>query len=408
MKRTYGLVVLCLALVVVPGSVGCPATARASRTATASPPVVKGNTAFALDLYAELRSGEGNLFFSPLSISTALAMTYAGARGDTAKEMGTVLHIPAQDKNVHGSFGALVRQLNDLNGTGGCEVSIANALWGQRGYRFLREFTNLVSDNYDAGMREVDFAASEAARRTINDWVAQETRDKIQDLIPPGVLDAMTRLVLTNAIYFKGNWVEQFDKKLTKGAPFLCGSGTKVPVPMMHKTAHFGYLAGKGFQALELPYKGEALSMVVFLPEKADGLSAFERSLTPANLDGWLKSLRKREVSVYLPRFKTTVRFELRPTLARMGMPLAFSNAADFSGMDGTHDLFISNVIHKAFVDVNEEGTEAAAATAVVMALKGISEPPPVFRADHPFVFLIRDRKSGSILFLGRVVNPKR
>jgi len=254
----------------------------------------------------------------------------------------------------------------------------------------------------------VNFATdAEGARKTINAWVEKQTRDKIKDLIQPGVLDSLTRLVLTNAIYFKGDWASPFKKDGTKDGDFFAADGQKVAAPMMHQTGHFGYLDGGELQALEMPYKGDALSMVVLLPKAKDGLPALEKKLSATSAVVWIAGLRKQQVQVAMPRFTTTAEFMLKETLSAMGMTDAFSDRADFSGMDGVKDLFISAVIHKAFVDVNEEGTEAAAATAVVMKSTGMPAPPVEFRADHPFVFLIRDTRSGCILFVGRMANPK-
>jgi len=367
----------------------------------------EANTAFAIDLYAQLKKQEGNLFFSPYSISTALAMTYAGARGNTAAQMAEVLHFKLEPEVLHRAFGQLVADLNEQGKKGAYELAVANALWGQKGYGFLKEFLDLTRENYGAGLNEVDFAgATEAVRQRINKWAEDETRGKIKDLIPKGVLTIATRLVLTNAIYFKGNWASQFKKEATRDAPFTLLDGEKVDVPMMDQREDFGYMERETFQALELPYVGEELSMVVLLPREVDGLTALEALLTAENLSEWLPALRKRKVQVYLPKFKMTSAFESSKALKSMGMTDAFSLAlADFSGMNGgTEPLSISKVIHKAFVDVNEEGTEAAAATAVVVH-GGMGAP--TFRADRPFLFLIRDNKSGSILFMGRVVNPK-
>jgi serpin B len=370
---------------------------------------VKGNNIFALDLYGRLRGREGNLFLSPASISTALAMTYAGARGETANQMASTLHFTLDQEHLHPALGAL---LYDLDGGGkkrGYQLSVANALWGQKGYPFLPEFVTLAHDNYRAGLEEVDFVgATEQARQTINAWVERQTQDKIKDLLQEGVLSSDTRLVLTNAIYFKGNWASQFPKDRTQDGPFQVTAQEKVTVPFMDKTEKFNYLDGGTFQALELPYVDKDLATVVLLPKKADGVADFEKTLTVHNLNEWLGKLQEHEVVVALPRFKMTSEFSLGDTLAAMGMPLAFSPAADFSGMDGMKYLFVSAVVHKAFVDVNEEGTEAAAATAVVAVGASSGAPmTPVFRADHPFVFLIRDRRSGSILFLGRVTDPR-
>jgi len=383
--------------------------------------VAAGNNKFALELYAKLRSKEGNLFFSPYSISTALAMAYAGARGETETEMAKVLHFPTvpsetvtvKDKfdrmRFHSAFGTIVKDLNARGRKGSYELTVANALWGQKDYGFLEEFLGLIKTNYDGRLNEVDFIRStEATRKAINVWVEKKTNNKIKDLIPKGVLDSMTRLVLTNAIYFKGNWARQFKEERTKDAPFTLAGGQKVDVAMMNQTADFPYMETEDFQGLELPYVDDELSMIILLPKEFDGLDEFEKTLTVGDLSKWLDELRNREVIVSIPKFKMTSQFGLASVLESMGMIEAFSANADFSGMNGRRDLFISAVIHKAYVDVNEEGTEAAAATAVTMKLTSVGPARiPVFRADHPFLFLIRDNHSGSILFIGRVMNPK-
>lgn len=309
-------------------------------------------------------------------------------------------------ERLHPTFRELITQLDVQGKKQGYQLNIANALWGQRGYGFLKEFLELTKTNYGAGFNEVDFVkATEEARKTINTWVEKQTKDKIKDLIKPGILNALTRLVLTNAIYFKGNWVSQFDRKQTKDSPFYVKADKKVQMPMMYQKGDFKYMETHKLQALELPYVGSELSMVILLPKNVDGLVELQNLLTLDTLNEWLRNLREQEVEVYLPRFKTTSEFMLAEVLASMGMPDAFSlPPADFSGITGNKDLFISAVIHKAFVDVNEEGTEAAAATAVVM--KKSVYMPRVFRADHPFIFLIRDVSSEGILFLGRLVNP--
>jgi serpin B len=385
--------------------------------------IVTGNNKFALKLYAKLRSEEGNLFFSPYSISTALAMAHAGARGQTEAQMAGVLHFPIiakpgtelsskliPDRHQFASvFGKIIKDLNNRGKKGGYELRVANALWGQEGYEFLEEFLELIKTNYGGRLNEVDFVrAAETARKTINTWVEKKTNDKIKNLIPKGVLDRMTRLVLTNAIYFKGNWAKQFKEDRTKDAPFTLADGEKVDVAMMNQTGQFNYMETESFQALELPYVDGELSMIILLPKEFDGLDEFEKTLTTENLSEWMDELRDREVRVSVPKFKMTSQFGLASVLKSMGMTDAFSANADFSGMNGRRDLFISAVIHKAYVDVNEEGTEAAAATAVTMKLTAIGpDQIPVFRADHPFIFLIIDNQSGSILFIGRAMNPK-
>lgn len=413
-----GILAVALSLASAPGSTclaGSPPAERSGLKEVEVEALVSANTAFALDLYQQLRRGEGNLFFSAYSISVALAMTYTGARGTTAEEMARVLHFdlfkgaggPAS--RLHPAFGELISRINALGQSGECRLSVANALWGQKGAGFLPGFLNLLRTHYGAGLREVDFvSAAEAARKAINAWVEGETQGRIQDLIPPGVLDALTRLVLVNAIYFKGTWASPFSREATREGPFTLPDGHKVTVPMMNRTGRYRYAESETLQVLELPYAGDDLSMVILLPRRADGLSDLEQELTPENLRGWLRRLRPRRVQVFLPRFTLTSGFRLDEALRTLGMTEAFtSGRADFSGMNGLRDLYISAVLHKAFVEVNEEGTEAAAATAVVVARTAVPSRPVVFRADHPFIFLIRERRSGSILFLGRLLDPK-
>jgi len=384
--------------------------------------VVQGNNEFALALFARLQENQGNLFFSPYSISTALAMTYAGARGETKAQMAKVLHFPTvagekeppesvmQEGQFHSAFAEVVKALNGRAKKSGYDLAVANALWGQKGYGLLGDFLKLIETEYGGRLTEVDFVtATESARQTINAWVEKKTRDKIKELLKPGVLDSMTRLVLTNAIYFKGNWQRQFKKDRTREAPFTLLSGEKVDATMMNQTGEFRYMEAEGFQAIELPYIDNELSMIILLPKETNALPEFEKKLKLEDFSQWLDGLHRREVIVSVPRFKMTSQFSLASVLTSMGMADAFSApAADFSGITGSRDLFISAVIHKAYVDVNEEGTEAAAATGVTMRLTSVGPiETPVFRADHPFLFLIRDNHSGSILFIGRLTNPK-
>lgn len=372
--------------------------------------IVEGNTAFACDLYRQLSAAEGNLFFSPYSISNALAMTYAGARGETAAEMAGVLHFSLASDRLHPAFAELIAAL-EPEGASTYELAIANRLWGQQNYDFLPEFLNSIERHYAAPLQEVDFInAAEDARLTINSWVEQQTQNKIQNLLPADSVDSSTRLVLTNAIYFKGNWLVPFDASATQNQLFHISSTEAIEVPMMHQMEYWNYADLDGLQVLELPYEGETLSMVILLPTEIDGLAALERQLTPENLQAWLSSARDlpmtmdgSPISVWLPRFKLASTFELKNTLSGMGMPQAFGNNADFSGMTDRDPLEISQVIHKAFVDVNEQGTEAVAATAVAGVTRGGSH---LIRVDRPFVFFIYDRNSSSVLFLGRVVNP--
>jgi serpin B len=369
--------------------------------------VVEGNTAFALDLYQQLKTKEGNLFFSPYSISVALAMTYAGARGNTESQMAQTLHFTLDQSQLHPAFAELEARLNSVQQKGHVKLGVANSLWPQKKYDLLPEFLALTQEYYGVEITPVDYAhAAEAARLLINEWVEAKTEKKITNLIPSGILTSLTRLVLVNAIYFKGDWSSQFDKRNTSDAPFWVMPDESVVVPMMSQTREMRYARRDGLQILELPYAGDDLSMVVLLPDEIDGLDELHAALTAGRLEKWTDDLWEMEVNVFLPKFKTTSAFNLNDKLRIMGMPDAFGDNADFSGMDGAKWLVIGAVLHKAFVDVNEEGTEAAAATAVVMRGKSMPAPPVVFRADHPFIFLIRDNVTRNILFLGRVVNP--
>ena len=368
----------------------------------------RDNAAFAFGLYRALSGSQtGNLFLSPASISTALAMTYGGARGRTAEQMAQALRYSLPQERLHPAFGAQRAQL--LGGDRPYELAVANRLWGHVGFQFREAYLALTRAGYGAELARVDFIGeTEKTRVAINDWVEEQTRDKIVDLIPPGVLTGDTRLVLTNAIYFKGKWASQFDVAHTRKQAFTRHDGGEVDVDLMHQTAEFAYLEQPGsFQLLALPYLGDRLEMLVLLPTAADGLSALEARIDAASLEQWLAAARRQEVRVWLPRFRLEVALQLNQPMKDLGMVDAFdSAAADFSGMTGSPGLFVSDILHKAFVDVNEEGTEAAAATAVVMAIESEHPPPPEFRADHPFLFLIRDRSTGTILFMGRLTDP--
>ncbi len=371
------------------------------------------NTRFALKLYRELNDGSGNLFFSPYSISTAMAMTWGGARGETASQMAGALGFtlkpdkesgPLGRQRLHAAFGELQRSLRATGRKGGVEMSIANALWPQNKYPFLKSYLKQIKEEYGSAGRPLDYRSPEEARGVINRWVEGETRQKIKDLLPEGSIDSMTRMVLTNAIYFKGDWATQFKVKSTRELPFKLASGKSQKTPMMFQKGNFGFFQDEEIQALEMPYKGEKISMVALLPRKVDGLAALEKDLSAGKLSGWLGKLRRMKVDTLFPKFKMTSRFDLASKLQDLGMKKAFSDA-DFSGMDGTRNLYLTAVFHKAFIEVNEEGTEAAAATGAVVGLRSIRRGPS-FRADHPFLFLIRDKATGSILFLGRYAQP--
>jgi serpin B len=374
--------------------------------------LVEGNSAFAFELYRALKGEEGNLFYSPYSISLALAMTYAGARGETAEQMSATLQFMLEQDRLHPAFNWLDAELAS-RGEGaegkdgeGFRLNIVNAIWGQKDYEFLSDFLDVLAENYGAGLRILDFITeTEASRLAINQWVSDQTEGRIKDLIPQGAIDALTRLVLTNAIYFNAAWEYPFDEDMTADGPFYILDGGQVIVPMMKQTEAFGYTDGEGYQAVELPYDGDELSMVILLPE-ADQFQAFEEGLQSQQVCDIISGLQLTEVALTMPKFEFDSEFSLKDTLAGMGMPIAFSGEADFSGMTGNPELAISDVLHKAFVAVDEAGTEAAAATAVIMKLTAVPEPPVEVTIDRPFIFLIRDIETGAILFVGRVMNP--
>jgi serpin B len=373
--------------------------------------VAQANNVFGCDLYAKLKGQAGNMFFSPASIHGALAMTYAGAAGQTAGQMAGTLHFELPADRLHKAFGLLTSELNNPPKRGpdpAYQLVVSNALWLQKGYPFKDSFTKLVKDNYGAGLNDVNYAAPEPARKTINDWVEKATRDKIKDLIPPGVLNELTRLVLTNAVYFKSDWADTFPEHATKAGPFQLGDGKTASAPLMTQWTHIGYMETEDFQLADLPYKANVLSMTVLLPRKADGLKALEEKLSAKTLAEWLGKAKVTHVDLTLPRFKFTSQFGLKGPLSQLGMVDAFEpGKADFSGMTTMEKLFISAVLHKAFVAVDEKGTEAAAATAIMVGTTAMPmEPKVVFRADRPFLFLIRHRPTGAVLFLGRLANP--
>jgi serine protease inhibitor len=368
----------------------------------ASRQTVRGNTIFAVDLYRQLCTREGNLFLSPFSISTALAMTYAGARGNTEREMAEALHFMLPQAELHTVFADLQASLQKAQREGDIELSFANSLWPRQGLALRPGFLQVMEQDYLTPVTPLDYANPEPARQRINGWVEAKTRDRIKDLIQPGILSANTVLVLANAIHFNGRWLHPFDPKNTRPARFHVTPDRTITVPTMHQTGAFGYSSDDEVQLLEMAYRGEDLSMVVIVPRVADGLAAVEQGLTADKLIAWIHRLDGAgRVQVAFPKFKTTVKLELIEPLIALGMKDAFGNA-DFSGMFESDGPSISAVVHQAFVSVDEAGTEAAAATAVIIE---VSLPPSV-RVDRPFLFLIRDRRTGSILFLGRIVDP--
>jgi serpin B len=374
------------------------------------PGLVNANNQFALDLYAQLAkdSPRDKIFFSPLSISAILAQAYAGARGNTAREMKAALHFDLEPDQLHPAMGALLKHLEQIGGQGGNELSIANALWLDQNFQLLPAFAALCRDHYSAVPHILDFMhAAAAQRQIINDWVEEHTRGKISDLMPPGSLNSDTRLVLTNAVYFDGHWESVFQPDNTWDEAFTAAGKQSVKVPMMRQVGKFNYMGEQDLQMLEMPYVGREVSMLILLPREVDGLADLEKDLTAKGVADRIGRLQEQKVRIFLPRFEMKAGYQLNPTLETLGMREAFSRkTADFSGM-GNAPLFIDLVVHKAFIEVNEKGTKAAAASGAKAAKSKPSHEPPVFRADHPFIFLIRDMRSGSILFLGRVMNPK-
>jgi serpin B len=374
--------------------------------------VVNGNNQFAFDLYAKYKTKDGNIFFSPYSISSALAMTYEGAKGTTADQMQKVLHFPKDEIARREAFLGINSQINGQGKK--YQLRTANALWAQKDYKFKADYFSLVEKYYSGKATNMDFISdTEKSRVTINKWVEEQTNNKIKDLIPQGAIDRMTRLVLTNAIYFKGLWLEQFNKNSTQERDFRVDQNTTVKAQMMSFTgekANFSYTETENAQVLELPYQGNELSMLILLPKNND-LPAVEALLAPEQLTALKRGLRNQRVDIFIPKFKFETKYFMAQDLRSMGMPIPFSGgAADFSGMTGSKDLYISEVIHQAFVEVNEEGTEAAAATGVVMRATSIMLPaqPKIFNANHPFLFFIQDRMTGNILFMGKVKNPAK
>jgi serpin B len=387
---------------------GDPAAApQVALSRSAAPDHALPVNALACDLYGRLRSTPGNLICSPLSVSAAMGLTYAGAAGTTRDEMRGALHLPADDARAYEGYRTLFADLDRSAAAGGAHWTLANRLWVQKDFALLPGYLRTTRESFDSEAGELDFRRDpEPARATMNRWVEEKTERRIKDLFPAGSITPVTRLVLANAVYFKGLWQVQFDKEQTQPTPFHVTTSATKSVPMMHQTGAFGYARRDWGRVLEIPYKDEKIALVVLLPDQVDGLANLESHLQADSLRAWTSGLRQREVRLGLPRLKATSQLELNGALAALGMPSAFSDAADFSGMTGRRDLFISLVVHKALIEVNEEGTEAAAATGAVMELTAIADEPEQFLADRPFLFLIRDRASGCILFLGRVADP--
>jgi serpin B len=377
--------------------------------------LLEGDNAFAFDFYRQVHGDGGNLIYSPYSISLATAMLYGGAGGETASQIASTLHFTLPPDQFHPALNALSLDLaqrpaqsKKVDRKNPMQLYIANAVWGQRDYPFEKAYLDLLAVDYGAGVRLLDFAAApDSARQQINDWVDQETKGKIKDVMPPGSVDPSTRMVLANAVYFKAAWQEAFVKKLTGDAPFTLLDSTQIQVPTMQTEGGIPVRVGSGdgYQAVALPYKGGLAEMVIILPDQG-GFESVESTLDAAKFAAILDELGPGSLTLYMPKFEFTVDFDLKPVLSAMGMPLAFDDTkADFSSVTKLEQLYVQQALHKAYVLVNEEGTEAAAATIFSIAPTSLQMPQEL-RIDRPFIFIIRDVPTGTILFVGRVLNP--
>lgn len=362
-----------------------------------------GNNAFAVRLFQQLTQSPGNTVISPLSIRTALAISFAGARGDTADQMAKALYLEDGAGNSYVECGGLSKGVSERNAPG-CEILSANALFIHSGFPVKADFEKVARKSFSAKVNELDFANSGAARSEINQWVAKRTQNQISGILPPTLPNPATPLIIVNAIWFKGKWMTRFDPASTQLQPFNLASGGSVSVPMMHLIGHFRYAKMETFQILELPYLSKHFSMIILLPRSPDGLPAIEKELNPMEILHLLQAAQDEEVQIALPKFKEKCHFELDNALKAMGMTKAFSEGADLSGTTARQPFFIYTVLHDAYLEVDEEGTRAAAATGVVETL-GM---PLRFKADHPFLFWIQDNQTGAILFLGRVADPTK
>ncbi len=419
MRASRALLMAVLAGLVVSACAGPAAAAeeirssapRGSADAAAAAKAAAALDAFATDLYRELAKKEGNLVLSPYSVAVALAMARAGAAGETAAQMDAVLYA-ALAGDLDAGYNALDQALATRSGkfkvgdqTLELELATANRLWGQKGFTFEQAFLDRLAASYGAGMQIVDYkAAPEASRKTINAWVEERTRGRIVDLIPQGVIDALTRLVLTNAIYLKASWLYRFGD--ATAAPFTLADGSSVQAQLMPLSEGLQYGRGDGYQAVQLPYAG-GLAMIALVPD-AGTLAAFEASLDGTKLRAIVGGLRSTRVDLWLPKFSYRTEASLKDTLGVLGMPVAFTGEADFSGITKEAPLEIADVLHQAFIAVDEKGTEAAAATAVVMRETAAPADQVELRIDRPFLYLIQDTATGAILFMGRVSDPTK
>jgi serpin B len=410
-----------LAVIVLLGLVACSqlnaAELKSSKPRVKNPDVsqstldilIKDNNTFGLNLFKSIMDADKNTFYSPYSISTVMAMAYGGSAGNTEVQMSGALNFNLSQAQLHPAFSSLDEQLakrgQGAKGMDGKDfrLKLANALWGQKDYSFTSYYLDLLAENYGAGIKIVDFSQNpEQSRQIINQWVSKQTENKIKEILSPDSVSPLTRLVLTNTIYFNAAWLSPFPKNQTHNGQFKLLDGSEISVPYMYQEADFKYFEGKSYQALELLYDGEDIAMDIFLPEPGQ-FNSFAASFNWGLAQDVIKNLESRKAFLLMPQFKIESQFNLNNTLGNMGMSDAFSSKADFSGMTGNKDLYINEVVHKAYILVNETGTEAAAAGAVVMTM---SSAPPVVELDSPFIFIIRDIQTNTILFIGSLLNP--
>ena len=377
----------------------------ASQAICSSKKVSQGCNDFACNMYQQLKKENGNLFFSPHSITTALSSAYAGSRGITETEMSNVLCNSLSQDKFHPAYASTIDKLNQSNSK--YKLEIANKVFVQDGYEILDSFKQTIRSNYGAAFDILDFINKPVeASNVINSWVYNKTHKKINNIVSPKLFNVNTRMVIANAIYFKGTWAKQFEKADTIPRTFHIDKNGKVDVDMMQQKSHFNYMENDDLKMLELPYEGDRLSMFVVLPKEIDGLKNIEQKISGQMLNNCFSQLKNMEVNVTLPKFKLETSYELNSSLQQMGMPSAFNYSANFSGISGSKDLFMSNVLHKAFIETNEKGTEAAAATAIIISTTCVRKHK-IFNANRPFIFFIKDKLTDLILFIGRINNPK-
>jgi len=367
-----------------------------------------GNTKFSVDLYKQIKSEAINQFYSPISVCSALAMTYAGASGETLKQMSKTLYFSTNQDELHKSYEILFKNLTDEN-TEGVKLKIANSLWLQENMKINTEYLSITNKYYDAGVIPVNFITEpEKSRITINNWVEKNTNNKILNLLPDGSIHSQTRMVLVNAIYFKGQWDKPFDKNLNTTDIFFVYKTCKTNATFMNNHINSSYYEDNQLSIAEIPYADQNQSLVIILPKENYGLEEIEKIFEKGLIETYFGKMEQKRITLSIPKFKTESTYDLKDYLSKMGMPIAFTNNADFSGITGDRSLAIDKVIHKAYIDVNEEGTEAAAATAVTMRKTAMLLDEVIFKADHPFIYLIRDNETNTILFVGRLMNPNQ